>query len=148
MRLKEPEPRCYGRAMSDGQSLAELLCWYVAMGADEAIAADPLDRLSPPPIVQAAPMHEATAPVPAAPRPPVTPGREVPAGAASARRLAAEATTLAELAAAVAAFDGCALKRTATTTVFADGVAQAPLMVIGEAPGADEDRLGKPFVGR
>ena len=44
-------------------------------------------------------------------------------------------------------FEGCALKRTAKNTVFADGVAGAPVMVIGEAPGADEDRLGKPFVG-
>src|SRR6185437_10923451 len=151
MTLKEPEPRCYGRAMSDAQSLAELLRWYVAMGADEAIAAEPLDRLAPPPAVpQTAPRPQAATPVPAAQRPPAAPppGRDTPAGAASARRLAGEATTLAELAAAVSAFDGCALKRTATNTVFADGVADAPLMVIGEAPGADEDRLGKPFVGR
>ena len=45
------------------------------------------------------------------------------------------------------AFEGCALKRTAKNTVFADGVAGAPVMIVGEAPGADEDRLGKPFVG-
>jgi uracil-DNA glycosylase len=48
----------------------------------------------------------------------------------------------------VRAFEGCALKRTATNTVFADGVAAAPLMIIGEAPGSDEDRIGRPFVGR
>jgi uracil-DNA glycosylase len=135
--------------MSDAQSLAELLRWYVAMGADEAIGAQPLDRLAPPAPPQAAPIRAAVAPIPVEPRPPVTPGPGGgPPGAASARRLAAEATTLAELAAAVTAFDSCALKRTATNTVFADGVADAPLMVIGEAPGADEDRLGKPFVGR
>jgi uracil-DNA glycosylase len=137
--------------MSDAQSLAELLRWYVAMGADEAIAAEPLDRLAPPPAApQAAPRPQAAAPAPAAPRLPAAPrpGRDTPAGAASARSLAAAATTLAELAAAVATFDGCALRRTATNTVFADGGADAPLMVIGEAPGADEDRLGKPFVGR
>ncbi|HUH86314.1 MAG TPA: uracil-DNA glycosylase, partial [Stellaceae bacterium] len=64
------------------------------------------------------------------------------------RQLAAAATSLAELEAAVRAFEGCALKRTATSTVFAEGVARAEIMVIGEAPGADEDRLGKPFVGR
>jgi DNA polymerase len=58
------------------------------------------------------------------------------------------ARSLAELEAAVRGFAGCALKRTATNTVFADGAAGAPLMVIGEAPGADEDRLGRPFVGR
>jgi DNA polymerase len=68
--------------------------------------------------------------------------------AASARRLVAEASSLAALESAVRAFEGCGLKRTATNTVFADGAAGAALMVIGEAPGADEDRLGRPFVGR
>jgi DNA polymerase len=48
----------------------------------------------------------------------------------------------------VAGFEGCALRRTATNTVFADGTAGATLMIIGEAPGAEEDRLGLPFVGR
>jgi uracil-DNA glycosylase len=52
-----------------------------------------------------------------------------------------------ELRAAVAAFDGCALKKTATNLVFSDGDPEARLMLIGEAPGADEDRLGRPFVG-
>jgi DNA polymerase len=147
--------------MSDTPPLAELLRWYVAMGADEAIGAAPVDRLAPPPAAPAqaappSPMRETAALAPATPRPPLAPrppampaaARDGSASAASARRLAAEATTLAELAAAVTAFDGCALKRTATTTVFADGVPDAPLMVIGEAPGADEDRVGKPFVGR
>jgi uracil-DNA glycosylase family 4 len=76
---------------------------------------------------------------------------ETPAGVpatGTAREIAAAATTLAALAEAVAAFDGCALRRTATTTVFADGNPAARLMLIGEAPGAEEDRLGKPFVGR
>ncbi len=66
----------------------------------------------------------------------------------SARQLAQSAMDLAQLRAAVEAFDGCSLRRTATHTVFADGNADAPLMLIGEAPGADEDRLGRPFVGR
>jgi DNA polymerase len=52
------------------------------------------------------------------------------------------------LAAAVAGFDGCALKRTATNTVFIDGNPTGPVMIIGEGPGADEDRIGRPFVGR
>jgi DNA polymerase len=64
-----------------------------------------------------------------------------------ARELARKCNTLAELEQAVRGFEGCALKRTAKNTVFADGTAGAPVMVIGEAPGADEDRLGKPFVG-
>src|SRR3546814_10677450 len=45
------------------------------------------------------------------------------------------------------AFDGCALKVTATNTVFCDGVPGAPVMVVGEAPGGEEDRAGRPFVG-
>src|SRR5262249_50865466 len=69
-------------------------------------------------------------------------------GAQSARALAATAQTVAELAALATAFDGCALKRTATNTVFIDGNPEAPLMIVGEAPGAEEDRTGKPFVGR
>jgi DNA polymerase len=64
-----------------------------------------------------------------------------------ARALARRCASVGELEQAVRAFEGCALKRTAKNTVFADGVAGAPVMVVGEAPGADEDRLGKPFVG-
>ncbi len=68
--------------------------------------------------------------------------------AQSARLLAASAETIEALGALVAAFEGCALKRTATNTVFLDGNPAAPVMIIGEAPGAEEDRLGRPFVGR
>ncbi|HEV8680314.1 MAG TPA: uracil-DNA glycosylase [Stellaceae bacterium] len=68
--------------------------------------------------------------------------------AQSARALAAGAPTIAALGALVAQFDGCSLKRTATNTVFIDGNPAAPVMIIGEAPGADEDRIGRPFVGR
>ena len=74
---------------------------------------------------------------------------ESPAEAAqSARLLAAGAETIEALAALVAGFDGCPLKRTATNTVFIDGNPAAPVMIVGEAPGADEDRIGRPFVGR
>ena len=125
---------------------ARLLAWYVAMGADEAIAEVAVDRLTHASPATAAPTPELAprVPPPAAAAPVASPS----AAEASARRIAAAATSLAELAAAVAAFEGCTLKRTATNTVFADGVASAPLMIIGEAPGADEDRLGRPFVGR
>jgi DNA polymerase len=68
--------------------------------------------------------------------------------AQSARRSAEFAPTIEALAAAVAAFDDCPLKRTATNTVFMDGNPAAPILIIGEAPGADEDRIGRPFVGR
>ncbi len=60
----------------------------------------------------------------------------------------AQAKTLSELRAHIEAFNGCALKETALSTVFSDGNPKSAVMLIGEAPGADEDRLGKPFVGR
>jgi uracil-DNA glycosylase len=66
----------------------------------------------------------------------------------TAMALAAAATTLAELKAALEGFDGCALKKNCTNTVFADGNPASRIMFIGEAPGRDEDRIGLPFVGR
>jgi len=135
----------------------ELLAWYVAIGADEAIGDIAADRLSPP---TAAPVPAAEGPAvtalpPAAPvlrqaaPPPAPPAfqGELPRAVASARELAAAAPDLEALRQAVTAFEGCALKVTATNTVFSDGNPDSPLMLIGEAPGADEDRIGKPFVG-
>ncbi|PXA97377.1 uracil-DNA glycosylase, partial [Nostoc sp. 3335mG] len=65
-----------------------------------------------------------------------------------ARRLAASAASLEQLRTILDAFDGCSLKFRATQLVFADGNPDASIMLIGEAPGAEEDREGKPFVGR
>ncbi len=76
--------------------------------------------------------------------------RSVPKGreaALDARRLAASCRSLAELEETLREYEGCALKRTATRLCFADGSADAALMLVGEAPGAEEDRLGRPFVG-
>lgn len=64
-----------------------------------------------------------------------------------ARALAAASATLDDLRSALLGFEGCALKRTAINLVFADGAPGAPVMFVGEAPGADEDRQGLPFVG-
>ncbi len=66
----------------------------------------------------------------------------------SAAEIAAKAETLDALEAAIAGFEGCALKRTARNTVFARGNREARIMIVGEAPGRDEDEQGKPFVGR
>lgn len=66
----------------------------------------------------------------------------------TARKLAAAAGSVAALRQAVSAFDGCALKATARSTVFADGVENAEVLLIGEAPGKEEDQAGRPFVGR
>jgi uracil-DNA glycosylase len=67
--------------------------------------------------------------------------------AQSAAEAAASAHTLDELREKLLAFEGCGLKSTATLLVFADGNPKADLMIIGEAPGAEEDRIGRPFVG-
>ncbi len=135
-----------------------LLQWQIEMGADEAIGDVALDRLAPPPPAlripdPSAPVRPASAPRQSYAPPTVTaPPRALTESAAepaqSARMLAAQAETVEALAALVAGFDACSLKRTATNTVFADGNPAAPVMIIGEAPGADEDRIGKPFVGR
>lgn len=139
------------------EDIASLLKWYVDHGLDETIGEEAVDRFAlPPPAAAAtpaiAPPQGAVAPTPIrvplqAPmvRAPVP--LESPQLAQDARELARRCATIAELEEAVRAFEGCALKRTAKNTVFADGVAGAPVMVVGEAPGADEDRLGKPFVG-
>ena len=133
-----------------------LLEWQIAMGADEAIGETALDRLAPAPaqpiaaapvIAQPAPSF-VRAPAPALVAPPGALAESLAEAAQSARRLAATAESIEALAELIAAFDDCPLKRTATNTVFLDGNPAAPVMIIGEAPGADEDRIGRPFVGR
>jgi len=129
-----------------------LLRWYVEMGADEAIDTEPARRFRPPQVDEDPPAVPIVArePVPRgiAAAPPAALAESLGEAAQSARRLAAGAADLDALAAAVAGFEGCALKRTATNTVFADGNPTGPVMIIGEGPGADEDRIGRPFVGR
>jgi uracil-DNA glycosylase len=138
------------------EDLESLLRWYVDQGIDEAIGEDAIDRFAAPappptplPVQQRAPAAPTPIrPAPAAAAPPRGPVPiESPQLVEDARALAQRCNSVEELEAAVRAFEGCALKRTAKNTVFADGVVGSPVMVVGEAPGADEDRLGKPFVG-
>ena len=97
----------------------------------------------------AAPVRQAERPtVPATPGVRPEPKRLNNNPIAEARRLAAAANTLAELRAAVQAFDGCPLKKAAKNTVVCDGVFDADIMIVGEAPGGEEDAQGLPFVGR
>lgn len=86
--------------------------------------------------------------IPDAPTRPMTASVPDEAQALLARQLAASAATLEELRQHMAAFDGCNLKFTAKNLVFADGNPNADLMLVGEAPGRDEDLEGLPFVGR
>lgn len=118
-------------------------------GADEALLEAPQDRrhAAPPPPL-AFPTPAAAPAQPAARRPaPPRPAVSALAGPEDAGHLAAGCATLAELETAMRNFTGCALRDTATQLVFADGAADARLIIVGEAPGGEEDRAGKPFIG-
>lgn len=110
--------------------------WQVSMGIDEAILDAPIDRTEAPPPV--APQTDVTEVSPPAPVDVV----------AVARALAAQAEDLDALKAAMQGYDHCELKLGAKQLVFADGQPGARVMIVGEAPGRDEDIQGKPFVGR
>lgn len=143
-------------ALSPAEALAALQ-WLAEAGVDDTVEENASDwfaaaSLPPPALKSVAP---AAAPVSAAIMPSVPSAQPAPVYAsqshanilAAARDAADKANTLEDLRAAVQAFEGCALKKLATHTVFADGNPQSDLMLIGEAPGADEDREGIPFCG-
>jgi DNA polymerase len=135
---------------------AAILRWHLDAGADEAVLDAPVDRFAStsvaPPSAREAATQPHEAPPPPSPAAPPVQARPAPPGPGeaerSAREIAAAAQSLEQLRAAMEAFEGCALKRTASRLVFADGNPQAKVMLVGEAPGADEDRQGLPFVGR
>lgn len=129
----------------------DLLAFYTEAGVDALVGEEPIDRLAP---EAPAPRREATAP-PSRPPGLDTSSRAAPApslapdtAALAAREIVSGITTLEELRTALEKFEGCTLKATATRLVFADGNPQAKLMLVGEAPGRDEDIEGLPFVGR
>ena len=149
------------------------LAWLVEAGADEAIGETPVDRfavrakaptIDPPlegggsasvPTSKSAQQISGRGPTPRPNPSPKNPSdfSTLPPGEGGdaigdALALARAATSLPELKAALERFDGCALKKSATNTVFADGNPDSRILFIGEAPGRDEDRQGLPFVGR
>jgi uracil-DNA glycosylase len=148
----------------DPNDALALLAWQVELGADEAILDAPVDRFELPEAPRTAPGSapvpvpvpvpvSAPAPMPVAPaaQPAATSAAEkadIEAVLARARDLASGARSLPELEAALAAFDGCELRLGARNLVFSDGDPRARVMIVGEAPGKDEDEQGKPFVGR
>lgn len=173
----EPMPSNPGeidpKAELTAEQAASLLAWYVASGADEAFGETPINRFETPSVAKgdspssqvqqksrqqsqqqadmpglvtrqlpSAASPAASRPVAAAPLPDHTLD-----ALASARELATAATSLAELNEAVERFEGCGLKATAHSTVFCDGNPKARIMLVGEAPGREEDRQGRPFVG-
>ncbi|MDZ4086096.1 MAG: uracil-DNA glycosylase [Tabrizicola sp.] len=126
----------------DWHAALAALAWQVEAGADETILDAPLNRYelsaeAPKPL-------SAKASLPAAL--PSAPGAADPV--AVAKSLAEQAPTLGALQSALTAFDHCDLKKGARSTVFSDGNPQARVLILGEAPGAEEDREGRPFVGR
>src|SRR5690606_12575968 len=142
-------------------SLLEIALFYAEAGCDEAIGDQPVDRTAAPPARPAPASPAAVGAIP--PQAPAAPYRPEPmprpAGGGAPALLSVQAIETAasqaanacrsipELEAAIKAFEGCALRNTATNTVIARGNPQAPLMIIGEAPGRDEDAQGAPFVG-
>jgi uracil-DNA glycosylase family 4 len=142
----------------------DLLAFYAEAGVDAAVGEQPNDLLSapePPPktlpttdrppgeisggsAARAADLRTGNAPARAAAAPPPTPDAAVMA----AREAARNVSTLEELRAILDRFEGCSLKGSASRLVFADGTPGARLMFVGEAPGAEEDKQGLPFVGR
>lgn len=129
----------------DHHTAKALLDWQVELGADEAIGDTPLNRYDLPE-KQAKPATAITI-APAA-RAPAGSGPPVADAVTEARAAAGRAQDLGQLQAAMAAFGHCELKHGARSLVFADGNPAARVMIIGEAPGRDEDREGRPFVGR
>ncbi len=125
-------------------ALDDLLRWYLDAGVDETIGTVPVDRFAAAERPAPPSRPAATRPSAAAP-PPAGQDRIIPGTAA---HIAAACASLAELRAALEGFDGLALRRTAASTVFADGNPEAAVMIIGEAPGQEEDRQGLPFVGK
>jgi uracil-DNA glycosylase len=136
-------------------TVRQLLAFYLEAGVDCVLWDEPVNRLADPDTVPAAAEPAQPKPAirtgPAALAVPIMRAEAAPAPEAavqSAREAARTAPTLEALRALMEAFDGCALKHTATKLVFADGNPQARVMFVGEAPGRDEDIEGLPFVGR
>lgn len=141
-----------------GAGASALLAWYEAMGVDEVVGEAPVDRFAArkapaPPDVSPESMAPLTADPAPAPylRPPVMSAEPVLATDQTAREasaVAAACTSLDELRAALERFEGCNLRLTARSLVFADGQPGSRVMLVGEAPGREEDLQGLPFVGR
>jgi uracil-DNA glycosylase family 4 len=143
--------------------LRELLAFYQEAGVDVAVGEIPVDHLA---LQESSDASAAPAVTPEPPprRPPAAPvrtltSRDLATGAhtappspdtavMAAREAARTAADLDALRAIVERFEGCALRATATQLVFARGNPRSRVMFVGEAPGYEEDKSGKPFVGR
>jgi len=138
--------------------LEALLRWYLDAGVDEAVGEHPIDRFgesestrhfSLPP-AEPPPLSSRPQPESRSSNTPPPPAATAPTGMAAVENavaLAQQATTLDGVRHALLKFDGCSLSQTATNLVLGDGSPHAKVVFVGEAPGAEEDRRGVPFVG-
>jgi uracil-DNA glycosylase len=114
--------------------------WQHDLGVLDALEDAPVDRYALTDAARPDPSRR-----PAAPEAPSPVAHTDPV--AVARQMVAAAQTLPDLHAALAAYDHCEIKKGARNTVFADGNPAARVLILGEAPGRDEDIEGRPFVG-
>jgi DNA polymerase len=124
--------------------LHRVLSWYMAMGCDEAISEATHDHFKPRDAISRQVANPALRQAVQAPAPHIPQNEAI----LNARNQARHAHNLEDLCKAAGLFEGCGLKKTAKNLCFADGNPEAELMIIGEAPGRDEDLKGRPFVGR
>lgn len=128
-----------------------MLDWQIELGADEALGDTPVDRFAladqapAATVVASAPKARASVAAPPADDAPPAPSVDA---VALAQAAASAAQDLPALHAAMEGFAHCPLRETATRLVFADGLVGARVMIVGEAPGRDEEQQGKPFVGQ
>jgi uracil-DNA glycosylase len=125
----------------DWHAALAALAWEVEAGVDETIGDQSLNRYE---LAPETPKSPSAQPLPVDLRPTQTQADPIAAAETASR----QAQSLEALRGALAAFDQCELKKGARNTVFADGNPKARVLILGEAPGADEDREGRPFVGR
>ena len=134
----------------DNQAALAALQWHIDNDLADMILEEPLDRTAPPDLsaiqeqIEQVPVQEKSIKVLAEPIIPVLGAAEA---ITKAKEIAHKCKTLEELQTAIKEFEGLSLKKTATNMVFADGNPKSDIMVIGEAPGAEEDAQGKPFIG-
>jgi uracil-DNA glycosylase len=125
------------------QAAVHALAWQADLGVTDPIGDTPINRYDLPP---EAPRKAATPPPAVQATDTAQPMSADPVSVSQA--MAHAALTLEALRVAIAAYDHCDLKRGARNLVFADGNVDARVLILGEAPGRDEDREGRPFVGR
>jgi len=135
----------------DWHAALAALAWQVDLGVTEVIGETTCDAYALPDRLDSPAAGAATGPASRAPHataPPAAPTVNTIPPEEVAARVAAASPDLAALRSAMEAFDHCELKKGARSTVFADGLPGAQVMIVGEAPGREEDRTGRPFVGQ